>query len=173
MKDYRKELELNFFYLVLLFPFIFLFVHFNYHLREQRRKDLSTLVTGNIKLEERVLVVDTQPPFLKIISPEPSSTVKHAVTIKWEVADELSGVIKVEIGLDGRPWIDVTGRESYAFAELPAGNHTVRLKATDGAGNTVVVIVPFNVGVTSIAPPAPSVALSLTVWLPAGSSAKA
>ena len=25
MKDYRKELELNFFYLVLLFPFIFLF----------------------------------------------------------------------------------------------------------------------------------------------------
>jgi len=108
-----------------------------------------------VKSEERVLVVDTQPPFLEIVSPEPSSTVKHAVTVKWEVADELSGVIKVEISLDGRPWIDVTGRESYAFAELPAGNHTVRLKATDGAGNTVVVIVPFNVGVTSIALPAP------------------
>jgi len=51
MKDYRKELELIFSIWFYSFHLSFFF-HFNYHLREQRRKDLSTLVTGNIKLEE-------------------------------------------------------------------------------------------------------------------------
>jgi hypothetical protein len=87
--------------------------------------------------------VDDQPPTVVIQSPETGLTTDTNVTVAGQVSDDLSGVASLECQVDSESFFDVSFDELGSFSfdtTLPLdgsadGEHTVRLRATDQAGN--------------------------------------
>src|SRR5207248_1821390 len=70
------------------------------------------------------------------------------VLVNGSVVDDLSGVASLQAALDGGNYAPVNlgsgGTFSFAPGQLADGAHTVRLKATDRAGNVSFLDVPFT-----------------------------
>jgi hypothetical protein len=89
--------------------------------------------------------VDTTPPTLSITSPANGASLgMSSVTVTWSASDAGSGIDTIEVKLDAGAWAAVTG-SSREFTELAEGPHTVSVRATDVAGNSVIAGVTFMV----------------------------
>ena len=103
-------------------------------------------VLGNAtSMSERSLTVDTTKPAVTIRSPTSGEVVrKSEVLVSWEALDATSGIAKVEVKVDASDWVDVTGKTSYVPAWLVEGNHEVRVRVTDKAGNADEKVATFT-----------------------------
>lgn len=88
--------------------------------------------------------VDLTPPTLSIISPIANSVVNSSsVTVSWIGSDNASGIEHYEVKLDENSWIDVGTNTSHIFTEVADGNHAIRVRAVDKAGNPTEMSVGF------------------------------
>jgi len=103
-------------------------------------------VLGNVtSIPERSLTVDTTKPSVTIRSPTAGEVIrKSEVLVSWEAMDATSGITKVEVKVDTSDWADATGKTSYVATWLAEGNHEVRVRVTDKAGNVDEKIVAFT-----------------------------
>ncbi len=114
---------------------------------------ISVRVLDNAGNSEEVSVsfqVDTTPPSVSIFLPAACSIVNSPnVTVIWNGSDSVSGMGHYELKLDGDSWINLGTNESYNFVDLADGNHMLRVKAVDKAGNVFETLVNFNVSTKS------------------------
>ena len=75
-------------------------------------------------------------PTISITIPGEGDTVKGEVTIQGTASDEDGTVEKVEISVEGEPWLPATGTESWSFAldthELDNREYTIKVRSFDG-----------------------------------------
>ncbi|OPY30991.1 MAG: Y_Y_Y domain protein [Methanomassiliicoccales archaeon PtaU1.Bin124] len=114
-----------------------------------------TDLAGNFREMSVVFTVDTVAPTVSIISPPNDSVNPEIVTIEWMANDDGSGISKVEINVDDLGWEMATGFNMDLT--LGDGPHTVKVRATDAAGNVETTSVTFVVDTLAptvgIAPP--------------------
>src|SRR5207253_5671471 len=88
-------------------------------------------------------LLDTVPPVVTITSPALNLTTAGNITIIGRATDDRSGIAKVEAQIDGGPLAPLAF-DSQGNFQLPTnfpldgsakGPHTVRIRATDKAGN--------------------------------------
>jgi len=103
---------------------------------------------------------DEAPPTIEIIRPAEGEVLEEpSVLVEWEVSDDVAGVRKVELILDGGEPVDVTGLTSYTLTGLSEGKHVLVLRAVDWAGRVAEIsrafrvkspTKPFNIAGTAI-----------------------
>src|SRR5437867_403019 len=110
----------------------------------------STLVSATPKTSG--LGTDTTKPTIQILSPVAGATLPAGPTVVTGNASDNVGLALVEVSTDGLSWSRASGTASWtATINLTEGDHTIRARATDGAGNietaTVAVTVSANGGI--------------------------
>ena len=89
---------------------------------------------------------DEEPPTVEVIRPAEGEVLEEpSVLVEWEVSDDVAGVRKVELILDGGEPVDVTGLTSYTLTGLSEGKHILVLRAVDWAGRVAEVSRTFRV----------------------------
>ena len=101
----------------------------------------STDAVGNIGFAESFFTIDTTPPSVTISSPVSGPTNSTTPTLIYSVSD---GTVAVTV--DGTAVQTLSGEQ---LSSLPTGTHTVRVEATDSAGNTATTEVVFIVDTTA------------------------
>jgi hypothetical protein len=87
--------------------------------------------------------VDTIAPQIAITTP--SKFKPGDVTITWTCNDTGSDLGLIETGLDGAPLVKRNTSTSITFTDLKTGEHTLRMRATDNAGNVGELTYAFTV----------------------------
>ncbi|MCX6657783.1 MAG: ABC transporter substrate-binding protein [Euryarchaeota archaeon] len=87
--------------------------------------------------------VDTLAPQIEITSR--SKFKPGNVTITWTCNDTGSALGLIETGLDGAPLVKRNTSTSITFTDLKTGEHTLRMRATDNAGNVGELTYVFKV----------------------------
>jgi hypothetical protein len=98
--------------------------------------------------------VDYHAPELFIVSPTPGAWTNRDV-LRWLARDAVSGVASVSVRLDGSAGSVFTAAAGETKLSLTPGDHSVVVGATDRAGNSVNVTVPFHFD-----PKAPTLAIT-------------
>ena len=89
---------------------------------------------------------DTTNPSVTIISPTEGSEIgAPTIGATWIGFDDISGISHYEIQLDDNSWINVGPNPMYTFTEVKDGNHAIKVKAVDKAGNSNLISVSFTV----------------------------
>ena len=104
--------------------------------------------------EKAHTTVDSHAPQLFIATPTPGAWTNRNV-LHWIAQDASSGVASVTVSLDGATAILFRTAEGETDLSLQAGDHALQVTATDRAGNSVDVTVPFHFD-----PNAPSLAIT-------------
>lgn len=101
------------------------------HVLEYRIVDFA----GNTRTTQPLQIkVDRRAPFFGILNP--AGLVRASeVTIAWAGSDEGSGIDHFEISVDNRAFLSVGARTTITLS-LPDGDHIIRLRAIDAAGNS-------------------------------------
>ncbi|MBS3817019.1 MAG: S8 family serine peptidase [Candidatus Thermoplasmatota archaeon] len=106
----------------------------------------ATDEAGNSDQTERMFIVDTTPPELSIIEPTMDQKIEESsVTVEWEGSDETSGIALYEVSIDDGEWKAKNELTNHDFQDLDDGEHTVTVRATDGAGIETSESVTFDV----------------------------
>ncbi|MEF8874181.1 MAG: LamG-like jellyroll fold domain-containing protein [Candidatus Thermoplasmatota archaeon] len=101
---------------------------------------------GNIKISRVQFEIDTTPPLLSIRSPDEGESFEDpSVLIDWEGEDNQTSIVRYQLRLDEKDWIDTGTDESYTFSSLSDGSYTVEVTCIDEAGNTQTKEVDFEV----------------------------
>lgn len=81
--------------------------------------------------------VDITLPTITIDKPEDGVIITsiRTPTITWSANDVGSGIAGYALSLDGAPFANIGGRETYTFGELLPGPHMVSVLVRDRAGN--------------------------------------
>ncbi|MEF8874798.1 MAG: S8 family serine peptidase, partial [Candidatus Thermoplasmatota archaeon] len=91
---------------------------------------------GNRELSSVDFTVDTTPPQLNIISPEPDEIMNEtSVTLEWEATPEGTEIVSYDVNIDGGGWVSADSESNHTFESLVDGDHTVEVRAWDKAGN--------------------------------------
>ena len=93
--------------------------------------------------EKAHTTVDSHAPQLFIATPTPGAWTNRNL-LQWIAQDASSGVASVTVSLDGATPIVFRTAEGETDLSLQAGDHAVQVSATDRAGNSVEVTVPFH-----------------------------
>ncbi|TCL54575.1 RHS repeat-associated protein [Hydrogenispora ethanolica] len=111
---------------------------------------------GNIATYQVETLIDTVPPAAFTPAANPAGwTNQNKPTINFSTTDATSGVDHYEISLDGGETLASVTGSSYPFtAAIPDGEHTVRVKAVDRAGNATTAEVKVYIDTTPPAIPA-------------------
>lgn len=137
----------------------------------------ATDKVGNVETKTATItVIDGTPPDLNIASPSHGATVtlvNGKVSVAGTASDTQTGVALVEWALGGQqnqftPVVPKTANDWSTWSALipipTFGEHTVTVRARDGAGNTKASIVTFGAAVT-FEPKDPSDVVSPAVYL--------
>ena len=89
-----------------------------------------------------------QAPTITITSPLNGSTVNGTITIKGTASDD-NNVVKVEIRIDGKQWIQTVGTTSWNYnvdtTTLGNGMHTIEARSYDGSLYSNIASISLNV----------------------------
>ena len=89
---------------------------------------------------------DRDPPRIEITRPSEGDILEgRDIVIEWTVSDDVAGVRKVELILDGGEPINVTGHTNYTLEDIPYGRHTLVLRAVDWAGRVAETSRSFEI----------------------------
>lgn len=112
---------------------------------------------GNEKSDAVIFTVDTSPPNVSIVSPGSDAVlVSPDVVVAWAADDATSGLVRIEVVLDGSVPVSLPGTATvHTFVSLTDGRHTVTVTAVDRAGHERGVAVSFTVQIATT-PPDPS-----------------
>jgi len=106
---------------------------------------------GTTITRSMTLIHDSSPPIGEVISPKDGQvTYQSVVSAQWFVYDEIGEVTKAEVYLDEALSSNLTAGEKL-LTDLPDGEHTLRIVATDEAGNKGEVTARFTVSVPFLA----------------------
>jgi len=102
---------------------------------------------GGLTATDSVTVIlDITPPTVGITNPLDGDRIGTSdVTLRWEMADDGSGIATVYVSVDGGLLQNIGNVNSYELSGLADGPHNVTLRALDRAGNQVDVSVGFTV----------------------------
>ena len=83
------------------------------------------------------ITADNTAPEISILTPRPSGYVAASFfSPSWSSADPVSGVARTEVRLDNRDTVHLPGDAAgMTFTNVPEGDHTLIVRAIDGAGN--------------------------------------
>lgn len=105
-------------------------------------------VAGNEATVSVNFTIDRAAPTIVELTPVEGASVRgNDVEVTWEVYDGF-GVALTEINIDGVEWLTIdTSAEGLGsmMVELGHGEHTIKLRATDSAGNVIIDSVTFDV----------------------------
>lgn len=101
-----------------------------------RVRALSALGPGLWSETFEIHVPDNTPPSLSIVSPSNGKWTRSA-TVGWTASDDGAGIERYEVSLNGLAFEDAGLSETRTFTGLPDGQHIVRVRAYDKAGNMV------------------------------------
>ncbi|MEF8873963.1 MAG: Ig-like domain-containing protein, partial [Candidatus Thermoplasmatota archaeon] len=94
--------------------------------------------------------VDAAAPEIDVTSPDENEHfASDSVTVEWGGIDETSGIDYYEVMVDNGNWINVGSATNHIFSNLTDGEHLVKVRAWDNAGNNNTDTVNFTVDVTS------------------------
>lgn len=84
--------------------------------------------------------VDTTNPEVVIENPEESQPVNSdSFTISGTASDDTSGVSRIEVSIDGGPFVEATGTTSWSITtSAPEGTYRIAVRAFDLAGNSII-----------------------------------
>ncbi|MFP4196024.1 MAG: Ig-like domain-containing protein [Methanomassiliicoccales archaeon] len=99
---------------------------------------------GNQAQDSASLPVDLTSPSIEILSPQ-SLLNTSTVESSWSSSDSGSGLSGHWIGLDGGEWIDLGLMTEHSFDSVADGEHEIRVRAVDQAGNQITGKVNFTV----------------------------
>ncbi|MCK5559797.1 MAG: hypothetical protein KAJ51_04365, partial [Thermoplasmata archaeon] len=107
-------------------------------------------LAGNIETANVITIkIDNSLPLFNISTPiDNYQSNSSNITVEWSVNDEYSGIDYYLIGLDNGSWHETLENTFFTFNNLTNGNHTIKLKAVDYAGNTEIAILNIIVNVT-------------------------
>jgi hypothetical protein len=92
---------------------------------------------GNYWEETGEFKLDSTKPNLTLLEPELGVTIKKSkVKCKWLGEDSFSGIDHYELRLDDGDYINLKKTKEYTFENLLSGEHTIRIRAYDQAGNS-------------------------------------
>ncbi|MEE8198433.1 MAG: Ig-like domain-containing protein [Thermoplasmata archaeon] len=102
---------------------------------------------GNVRQAQAAFLVDATPPGLLVTSlGGPFWTSENRAEVTWRAEDDISGLDRFEIRLDGGPVIQlVSSARSHVFHGLAEGPHTVQVTAFDKVGNRRLAVDLFAV----------------------------
>jgi hypothetical protein len=100
---------------------------------------------GNYVVQTFAVSTDTQPPRVTITAPQAGTVSATNTTITGQVTDNLSGVAKLEVSIDGGAYapvpFDAQGKfrllTTFATDGSTDGKHVFLFRATDAAGSVV------------------------------------
>ena len=91
---------------------------------------------------------DRTNPAVKISSPSAAAAVRDKITIAGSASDNVA-VARVDVSLDGGPWVTATGTSSWSYLvdtrTYGNGSHSVTARAVDKTGNSSLASVSFTV----------------------------
>src|SRR5437870_11233653 len=105
--------------------------------------------------EKAHTTVDSHAPQLFIATPTPGSWTNRNV-LHWTAQDASSGVASVSVSLDGAMPIVFWTAEGETDLSLQAGDHAAQVTATERAGNSVDVTIPFHFDPNAPSPSIPA-----------------
>ncbi len=112
-----------------------------YHTVEAKAFDSSgnpsLIDAAQVLIEEIIIVADTLPPSVTILSPSNGSTLGNRTTITASASDE-NGVVEMKVYIDGRLKATQSAnsvRVRWNTRKISKGAHTIRVEARDAAGN--------------------------------------
>ncbi len=88
------------------------------------------------------VLIDTEDPTLQMVDKIVGKD--GTASFSWTVTDVTQSDMKVMISLDGGDYIEVLG-DSYKTDMLPPGDHTIKIKIIDKAGNEAEEIWSFTI----------------------------
>lgn len=87
---------------------------------------------GATTTSETTILVDITPPIIEVFTAEPG---ENQVTITWSVSDNISGVEKVVITIDGENTTYTETSKTITITGLDPGEHEITITVYDKAGN--------------------------------------
>jgi hypothetical protein len=130
-------------------------------------------VAGNSNLLVVDFFVDTAPPTLSLLLPEPEAIINSdRVVVSWTAEDAIAGVDYFEVSLDLGDPVRVADT-SYTFEGVADGTHSVTVKAFDAAGNAQTDSLEFRVDTNIFSPTGPYGVFPLIVVPVAGAAVAA
>lgn len=94
-------------------------------------------------------------PTTSILTPINNATLANQVTVSG-IADDDKSLEKVEVQIDSAPWVSANGLSTWDYVfnttDFTNGTHTIRARATDGAGLTAISAITVsiqNIGVAT------------------------
>ena len=95
----------------------------------------TTDVAGNANTASVVFTVDTVKPIVTLMSPAAGSWLNTSrLNVAWTDSDVGTGMSHFLVSLDGGQWVFMTA-EHATFTGLADGEHSIVVRAYDGAGN--------------------------------------
>ncbi len=104
-------------------------------------------IAGHHSVDYVNFSIDTVAPMLNIRYPlDDEEFTERNITIKWNATDEISGILRSEIRINGERWIEIDdGNKSFTFFNLNIGNHIVEVRTWDRAGHSSQDSVMFKI----------------------------
>ncbi len=112
---------------------------------------------GNVVSADASIVYDGTPPVIEFVSPTKTSTTEERVEVEVSVADAIDPAPVIQWRLDGGNWETLSG--TTFSVNLSEGEHSVEVRATDGAGNDAVLELKLEME------PEPSIASGPLLWV--------
>ncbi len=106
-------------------------------------------ITRNSETDVTNFTVDATSPSVSISSPSEGTLFNSTdTTIEWSGSDSTTGIDRYEVKIDGGSWKEVGKNTSDELLDLGDGEHTMKVRAYDGAGNTAEDNITFMVDST-------------------------
>ncbi|MEX0568206.1 MAG: hypothetical protein Q6363_003480, partial [Candidatus Njordarchaeota archaeon] len=94
------------------------------------------------------IVYDATPPILIYAFPDNSTFINCTnPTIEW-LFEDMVAIDHYELSIDNEPWINVKKNTTWDVSGLYDGEHTIRIKAIDIAGNMAIIKICITVDTT-------------------------
>jgi parallel beta-helix repeat protein len=99
----------------------------------------------------KVVMIDDKPPVVKVTAPIAGEIMyTGSILFAGTAHDEGSSVASVELSLDGKNWFTANGTTSWSsLMTLSDGPQTVKIRATDARGNSIILIYNVEVDLSS------------------------
>jgi len=109
----------------------------------------ATDKAGNSAMDSVTFIVDTTSPSIEITTPTDNDLFNTSdINVQWIGSDETSGIDYYEIKMNDGYWLNMGMETNYEITDLPDGEHTVIVRATDKAWNSATDRVTFTVDTT-------------------------
>lgn len=103
-------------------------------------------VAGNVETQKSVsFKLDSASPILDFVTENGTVFTSSDASIAWSSSDETSGLDRIEFSLDGSAFQSLGNTTTVSLEGLADGSHSIIVRSTDKAGNTVEKALAFEI----------------------------